>query len=53
MKLSSSEIGQGLVEYAFLFVFVVIVVIVILQLFGISVFDIYEFAINQLSEVFT
>lgn len=53
MKLSSSEIGQGIVEYAFLLVFVVIVVIVILQLFGISVFDIYVFAITQLSEVFT
>ena len=52
MKLSSLEIGQGLVEYALLIVFVVIVIIIILQLFGISVFDIYEFAITKLSEVF-
>jgi Flp pilus assembly pilin Flp len=53
MKLSSLEIGQGLAEYAFLLVLVVLVVIVILQLFGISVLDIYENAVSQLGEVFT
>jgi Flp pilus assembly pilin Flp len=53
MKLSSSETGQGLVEYALLFVFVVIVVIVILQLLGISVLDMYEYAASQLGEAFT
>ena len=53
MKMSSSEIGQALVEYALLFVLVVIVVIVILQLFGISVLDMYEFAASRLGEVFS
>ena len=53
MLLSSSEIGQALAEYALLFVLVVVVVIVVLQLFGISVLDIYEFAVTQLSEAFT
>ena len=53
MKLSSSENGQALVEYALLFVLIVIVVIVILQLFGISVLDMYEFAASRLGEVFS
>ena len=53
MELSSSELGQGLAEYAFLFVFVVIVVIVILQLFGISVLDMYVYIVSELGEVFS
>ena len=53
MELSSSELGQGLAEYAFLFVLVVIVVIVVLQLFGISVFDLFEYAVSRLTEVFS
>jgi Flp pilus assembly pilin Flp len=53
MQLSSSEIGQGIAEYAFLLVLVVLVVIVILQLFGISVLDMYEFAASRLGEVFS
>jgi Flp pilus assembly pilin Flp len=53
MLLSSSEIGQGIAEYAFLLVLVVIVVIVILQLFGITVLDMYEYAASRLGEVFS
>jgi len=53
MELSSSELGQGLAEYAFLFVLVVIVVIVTLQLFGISVLDMYEYILSELGEVFS
>jgi Flp pilus assembly pilin Flp len=53
MKLSSSEIGQGLVEYALLLVFIAIVIIVILEILGISVFDLYDFAISKLVEVFS
>ena len=53
MELSSSELGQGLAEYALLFVLVVIVVIVALQLFGISVLDMYEYIVSELGEVFS
>ena len=53
MKLSSSEIGQGLTEYALLFVFIAIAIIVILQLFGISVFDMWDFAVARLGEAFS
>ena len=53
MKLSSLEVGQALVEYALLFVLVVIVIIVILQVFGISVLDLYEFTASRLGEVFS
>ena len=53
MQLSSSELGQGLVEYALLLVLVVIVVIVILQLFGISVLDMYEYTVSELVDVFS
>lgn len=53
MEYSSSELGQGIAEYAFLLVLVVIVVIVILQLFGISVLDLYEYAVTNLGEAFS
>ena len=53
MKLSSSESGQGLVEYALILVFIAIVVILILQILGISVFDLYDSAISKLLEVFS
>ncbi len=53
MQFTPHERGQGLTEYAFLISFVVIVVIVILYLFGISVEDLYNFAIEELVDVFT
>jgi Flp pilus assembly pilin Flp len=52
MNLSASEIGQGIVEYAFLIVFFILVVIGILQLFGISVLDMFEYAVTHLGEAF-
>jgi Flp pilus assembly pilin Flp len=49
----NAERGQGIAEYAFLLTLVFLVVIVVLQLFGISVFDIYTYLVETLVEVFT
>jgi hypothetical protein len=53
MKESSTELGQGLAEYAFLFLLVVIVIIVALHVLGISVIDLYEGFVAILVETFS
>jgi Flp pilus assembly pilin Flp len=53
MKRSSTELGQGLAEYAFLLVLIVIVIIAVLQVLGISVVDLYNGFVTSLSEVFS
>lgn len=53
MLFTPHERGQGLTEYAFLISFVVIVVIVVLHLFGVSVEDLYNFAVGELVDIFT
>jgi hypothetical protein len=53
MEWSNSEIGQGLAEYAFIIVLVVVVVIVALQILGISIADMYEYIVPELSEAFS
>ena len=53
MKGSSKELGQGLVEYAFLFLLIVIVVIVTLRVLGFSVLDVYEGTVSILMETFS
>ena len=52
MESSSSEHGQGLVEYAFLLVFIAVMVIAVLEITGVSLYDLYDFAIGKLVEVF-
>ncbi|MGD2158685.1 MAG: pilus assembly protein [Anaerolineales bacterium] len=53
MDILNAERGQGIAEYAFLLVLVFLVVLVVLQLFGISVFDIYTYLVEELLKVFT
>lgn len=53
MELSSSELGQGLIEYALILVLIAVVVIAILVVFGESVFGLYDSAISKLAEVFS
>jgi hypothetical protein len=52
MELSSSELGQGLLEYGLILIFVSVVSVVILEILGFSVFDLFEYAIGNLGEVF-
>ena len=53
MQKSSSECGQGLVEYAFLFVCIVIVVVAALQYFGFSVLGLYQGFVPTLVATFS
>ena len=52
MELSTSEIGQGILEYGFILILVSVVSIVILEILGFSVFDLFEYAIVNLGEAF-
>ena len=53
MKRSSTELGQGLAEYAFLLILIVIVIIAVLQVLGISVVDLYNWFVSRLGEAFS
>ena len=52
MEFSSSELGQGLVEYGLVLVLVSVASIVIMQILGLSIFDLFEYATIHLGEVF-
>jgi pilus assembly protein Flp/PilA len=47
-SVSSTQSGQGLVEYALIFAFVVLVVIVLLYLFGPAVGNMYSEIISRI-----
>lgn len=42
------DLGQGIVEYAFIFVLVIIVLIVMLVMFGVHVGDLYSNIISSI-----
>jgi Flp pilus assembly pilin Flp len=52
MEMSSSELGQGFLEYAFVVVFISVAFIVVCQVLGIKVIDLFEYATVLLREVF-
>jgi Flp pilus assembly pilin Flp len=53
MDILFAEQGQGIVEYAFLLSFIFLVVVGVLYLFGISVYDIYDYAVPILVDTFS
>lgn len=50
---SSTEIGQGLVEYAYLIAFIALFVIIVLKLVGPAVGNVFSGLINDLNAITT